>query len=167
MLSILKAISSDTINRSRRDITPGDAVDIRGEDEKDFLRRSQEKLDKLETVRESRLETYRFRKRIAWPAAIISALLCGYVYITFAFSFEFEDFLFFTMIVFGVFYGWATQPCRDYVRAYKDRILPGIARLFGDFSYSAEGCIDMAQMLPSKIVPAHHRYTSEDYFTGT
>ncbi len=66
----------------------------------------------------------------------------------------------------AMLWGWVTQPKRQYARAYKTKILPEVARLFGNFRYAPKGKIRMQVLKPSKIIPQHSKYTSEDYFEG-
>jgi hypothetical protein len=60
-----------------------------------------------------------------------------------------------------------SQPRRAYAKAYKQDILPQVAKRFGAFTYDADGEIPMYEMQPSKIIPCHTHYHSEDYFAGT
>ena len=71
-----------------------------------------------------------------------------------------------TAIVLAAIWGWVTQPKRQYAKAYKIKILPDIASLFGEFTYDVKGKIPMKIMKPSNIIPKHTNYYSEDLFSG-
>ncbi|MFP4097636.1 MAG: DUF3137 domain-containing protein [Alphaproteobacteria bacterium] len=142
--------------------------DARLSEEQDFLARAKEKLEALEALRKEKLEAFQFRKKIAVPVALVLLpflVLFDYVFLAFRF-FSDDTFSGITLLVLGGFYWWVTQPRRDYAKEYKVRILPSLAKLFGNFFYDVNGKIDMAQMEPSKIVPHHHKYDSEDCFKG-
>ena len=135
----------------------------------EFLKRSRSALDLLENVRLKKLKIYETRKRLAIPAALVLGPACMFVDYLLLFTRHFSsdnDAAGLTFLVMGALYAWVTQPKRDYAKAYKNEILPRIAALFGNFTYAANGKIDMARMNPSQIVPHHNRYSSEDYFTG-
>ena len=71
-----------------------------------------------------------------------------------------------TFLVLGLIYGWVTSPKRQYAKAYKVEILPKIAKFFGNLTYDHKGKTGMEEMQPSNIVPRHHKYSSEDHFSG-
>ncbi|MCB1782878.1 MAG: DUF3137 domain-containing protein [Alphaproteobacteria bacterium] len=155
----------------QRDIPEVSAAEI--EAESAFLADAQEKLDVLEELRLEKLDSYRFRKMVGLPAATIvtPVLAFGDYLLTlfhrvdhndgssagFAFLFLFLSFL----------YWWVTKPKREYAKVYKNWILPDLAKLFGNFSYDARGAIPLHVIQPSKILPRHDLYESEDYFEGT
>jgi hypothetical protein len=146
----------------------GEMRDVRTADDQEFLNRCRDELEELEKIRLVKLNIYEFRKKIGIPLAMIALPVCGFI-----------DFWLLriqvgndngiagiTFLVMGAIYAWVTSPRRQYANAYKEEILPDIARLFGDFQYSITGMIDMRSMWPSKIVPDHDNYDSEDYFRG-
>lgn len=127
------------------------------------------RLEQLETVRQSKLAVYLFRRRIAIPAAIVLTPVCtclDYMLIYWQRGND-NGFAGVTFILLAALYAWVAAPRHQYRLAYKKGILPKIAKLFGDLDYRADGKIPMAAMESSKIIPKHHRYKSEDYFFGT
>jgi Protein of unknown function (DUF3137) len=143
--------------------------DTRGADDAAFLEECKAQLDVLETFRQAKFKIYQFRRKIGIPAAMILTPALGYV-----------DYLLLwmqrgnddrgaglTALFLTILYRWVTQPKRDYAKEYKQKMLPGIAKLFGNFYYDLKGQIPVHTMTPSKIVPKHDRCESEDYFTGT
>ncbi len=144
-------------------------VKIRSQDDRDFLKHSEEALGNLEIIRLEKLRAYEARKKLGIPAAAILAPLCIYIdYFLLIWTSSGSDSggAGVTFIVLGLLYRWVTKPRREYAKSYKKEILPKIAKLFGDFRYNIKGKAPMNLMLPSKIVPRHDRYKSEDYFTG-
>ena len=142
--------------------------DERMAEEKDFLESARGKLEALELIRERKLVTFSFRKAIAIPAAVVLTPVLAYADYWLLMIQRGDDDsaagLSFAFI--GLLYWWVTQPRREYAKAYKRYILPSLARLFGNFSYNVDGRIPMCEMRPSKIVPHHDKYESEDYFAG-
>ena len=135
---------------------------------KSFLEKSRPQLKRLEGIRLEKLRVFELRKKMAKPIAFIMTPVLGLI-----------DFMLLmlqrgsddpaaglTIVGLGALWGWVTNPKRQYTRAYKTVILPDIARLFGDFKYDVKGKIPMDAMKPSKIVPSHTSYHSEDYFSG-
>lgn len=155
-------------HKSKTDDKPSeDLNDARKQDDKAFLKQCKEALDKLEMIRLAKLKVYQFRKKIGIPLAVILTPITGYIdyWLLFLQSGD-NDGVGLTLLMLGGIYWWVTQPKRQYAKEYKKKILPRIARLFGDFTYSADGRIEMKELKPSKIVPSHDRYSSEDYFRG-
>lgn len=134
-----------------------------------FLDKCRPKLKKLEEVRLEKLRTYTFRKKIAVPVGALLTPVLGFIdyWLLLLQRGSDDGAAGITIVGLGLLWGWVTQPKRQYARAYKKDILPDIAGLFGDFTYDVKGKIAMEAMKPSKIVPNHTRYTSEDFFTGT
>lgn len=142
--------------------------DLRSMDTDAFYQRVLPQLEKLEIVRNVKLASYHFRRRIGIPLAIVLTPICAAL-----------DFLLLlwqrgnddsgagiTFVVLGALYWWVTQPKREYAAAYKKDILPEIAKLFGNLRYVLNGKIPMAELEPSKIIPSHNRYQTDDYFIG-
>lgn len=126
------------------------------------------RLEQLEVVRQAKLAAYLFRRNIAIPLAALLTPPCAFLdWMLLRWQSGNEDGAAgVTVAVLGGLYYWVTQPKRQYAKAYKTDILPQIARLFGNLIYEAEGKIPLGVLEPSKIIPSHHRYSSEDYFTG-
>lgn len=133
-----------------------------------FLERCRPKLQELETVRLAKLKIYELRKKIAAPIAVVITPILGYIdWLLLLWQRSSDDSAAGVSVVgLGLLWGWVTSPKRQYAKAYKKDILPDIARLFGDFSYDVKGKIPMETMKPSKIIPNHTSYNSEDLFTG-
>lgn len=142
--------------------------DVRTASDEEFLKKSADALKALEEIRLEKLKIYQRRKKIAIPLAWVAAPFClisDYLLLIVQHASS-DSFAGVTILVMGAIYAWATHPRRQYAKAYKTEILPRIAGLFGNFTYSVDGKIDMNALMPSKIVPGHNRYSSEDYFTG-
>ena len=133
-----------------------------------FLARCRPKLDLLENLRLEKLAIFKRRKKLAVPLAGIMTPVLGFVdYMLVMWQNSNDDtFAGLTVVALGGLWGWVTSPKRQYARAYKSDILPEIAKLIGDFTYDVKGKIPMNELKPSKIIPNHTRYTSEDYFSG-
>ncbi len=138
------------------------------EDDEAFLARARPKLQILEGIRETNLGILNWRKAIAKPVAFVVTPILGFIdFWLIRIQAGSEDTLAGLSVLFlGSLWGWVTQPKRVYTKVYKKRILPEIAGLFGDFRYDIGGRVPMSEMKPSKIVPDHTDYSSEDYFTG-
>ncbi len=162
-----KHIQSEISKNFQPDFDPNEIVDLREQADKDFLEESKEALEHLEEVRLEKLKTFEKRKKIGIPAAAIAGPIAGYIdYLLLAWQSGDDSFAGLTFLVLGGLYAWVTKPRREYRKAYKSDILPRLAKLFGDFTYSIDASIDMIKMMPSKIVPHHDKYESEDYFSG-
>ncbi len=155
------------LKRDKRELP--EIKDIRDQDDLDFLEASKEQLERLEVIRKEKFKTYKFRKKIAIPAAFIVTPFTGYLdyMLLWLQSSNDDSAAGLTIAVIGGLYWWVTQPKRQYNKAYKQEVLPNLANLFGDFRYDVEGEIKLHKMWPSKILPNHDRYKSEDYFEGT
>ncbi len=152
--------------RKERNLPP--VSDERMAEEKDFLDQAKEQLEALEDVRMRKFQVFSFRKGIAIPAAVVITPALAFAdYWLLMFQRASDDGAAgLTFAFLGALYWWVTQPRRQYAKAYKREILPSLAKLFGNFSYDVDGKIPMHQMRPSKIVPWHDRYESEDFFAG-
>jgi len=133
-----------------------------------FLEKCRPKLLRLEQIRVDKLALYKFRKKIGAPMAAIMTPVLGFVdYWLLLLQRGSDDpgaGITFVGLVF--LWGWVSAPKRQYARAYKKEILPEIASLFGNFTYDVKGKIPMDVLKPSRIMPNHTRYVSEDYFEG-
>lgn len=133
-----------------------------------FLARCRPKLDQLENLRLEKLALYKFRKKLAMPIAAVMTPILGVVdYMLIMWQSSSDDtFAGLSLAALAGLWAWVAAPKRQYARAYKSDILPEIAKLIGDFTYNVKGKISMQDMTPSKIIPKHTSYTSEDYFSG-
>ncbi len=133
-----------------------------------FLEKCRPKLKILEDIRIEKLRVFEFRKKLAVPIGAVLTPLLGFTdYMLLLWQRGNDDSgAGITFVGLALLWGWVTNPKRQYANAYKKEILPDIARLFGDFSYDVKGKIPMASMKPSKIIPRHTNYTSEDLFSG-
>jgi len=134
-----------------------------------FLDQCRPKLKQLESFRLEKLRAFEFRKKIGIPIAAVMTPVLGYIdyWLLLLQRGSDDSAAGITLLGGAMIWGWVTHPKRQYTRAYKKDILPDIARLFGDFTYDMKGKIPMKAMKPSKIIPRHSTYTSEDYFSGT
>lgn len=146
-----------------------EVTDIRNEDDIAFLEESKESLMQLEDVRQVKLKTFHFRKKIGIALATVLLPILGYTdYWLMFLRRAGDDSGAGISLLFLVFlYRWVTSPKRQYAKTYKQVVLPKIAQLFGNFSYKSKGRISADKMKPSKIFPSFDRYKSEDYFIGT
>jgi hypothetical protein len=144
------------------------AGDVRAIDEDAFLEQSKPALEELEIIRLAKLKAYEFRKRIALPFVSLLTPAFGYLdYLLLWWQQGNDDSgAGVTFLFLGMVYWWVTGPQREYAKAYKLRILPRIASLFGPFTYQHDGKLDMAKLAPSRILPHYQRVKSEDYFKG-
>lgn len=147
---------------------PKEIQDIRTEDDERFLAQSEEQLNNLEILRKEKLQIYLFRKKIGIPVAFVLTPILGWIdyWLLWLQSSNDNEAAGLSIIFIGGLYAWITSPKRQYAKEYKQRILPAIAKLFGDFTYTVGGSIPIGSMEPSKILPRHDRYTSEDHFRG-
>lgn len=141
---------------------------LRETDDETFYKMVLPRLEELEVVRQAKLAVYLFRRRIGIPLATIITPPCLYLdWLLLRWQAGNDDSgAGITFVVTGALYWWVTQPKRQYAEAYKKDILPGIAKLFGNLAYTLNGKIPMEELEPSKIIPSHNRYHSEDHFTG-
>jgi hypothetical protein len=139
------------------------------ETNKAFLEKCRPKLAELETIRLAKLKAFQFRKKIGIPlGAVLTPFLGFFDYWLVLLQRGSDDTAAGISVAgLGALWWWVTSPKRQYSRAYKKDILPDIARLFGNFIYDVKGKIPMEAMKPSKIVPSHTQYKSEDFFSGT
>lgn len=147
---------------------PAEVDDLRGMSDQEFLAYSKKQLEDLEVLRLEKYAVYKKRKAIAWPAAAILGPLLGYVdyWLLWLQSSNDDGAAGLSVVFLGALYAWVTQPKRQYTSAYKVEILPALANLFGKFTYTSGGRIPVELMLPSKILPKHDKYDSEDHFIG-
>lgn len=144
--------------------------DTRSESDESFLAQCRERLQGLETIRQEKFRAYKLRKGLAVPAAVILTPFFGFVdhWLIFLQNNNGNNNVGGLSIAFlGALYAWVTSPKRQYAKAYKVEMLPSLAQLFGDFTYLVNGQIPVEAMRPSKIMPKHDRYETEDYFEGT
>lgn len=147
----------------------GEVCDFRGLSDEEFLSRAKPDLELLEKLRLLKYRVYQRRKKIAVPVCAVVLPITGYLdYLLLWLQRASDDGgAGLTILVAGLIYGWVTQPKREYSRGYKDKILPKLAKVFGEFIYQADGRIDMDKLKPSKIIPSFDNYKTEDYFKGT
>lgn len=147
----------------------GDIIDFRGMSDEEFLANAKPDLQLLEKLRRVKYKVYQRRKKIAIPVCAVVLPATGYIdYLLLWLQRSSDDSgAGLTILVAGLIYGWVTQPKREYARGYKEKILPKLAKVFGDFIYEASGKISMEKLKPSKIIPSFDNYKSEDYFKGT
>ena len=181
MLAQLGYFFDSTINRipflKSRDVDlgkstqtgSGEVTDFRGMSDEEFLSHAKPDLDLLEKLRRVKYRVYQRRKKIAIPVCAVLLPVTGYIdYLLLWLQRGSDDGIVgLSVLVAGLIYGWVTQPKREYARGYKEKILPKLAKIFGEFQYSIDSKIAMSLLKPSKIIPSFDRYKSEDYFKGT
>lgn len=163
MLGLIKVIAGDD--------TPTKEYVLRvaeSQDEKDFLETCKPELDTIEEFRLVKLRNYKLRKSIAIPVATLLTPILAYLdYWLIMLQRSSDDgFAGVTFFVIGAIYWWATQPRRQYAKEYKQKIMPRIIKLFGNFNYQIDGCLDLEALKPSGIFPSFTSKKSEDCFTG-
>jgi len=150
-----------------KDFNPRPATDNVLADET-FIEKCRPKLEHLENLRVEKLRVFKSRKKLATPIAALLTPLLGFIdyWLLLLQRWSDEPVAGVSLIGLGILWGWVTSPKRQYARAYKNDILPDIARLFGGFDYDVKGKIPMEAMEPSTIIPKHTSYYSEDLFSG-
>lgn len=134
----------------------------------DFMARCRPKLAVLEAIRVEKLAVFKRRKILAMPLVALFTPVFGFIdYWLLMLQRNNDDSgAGLTLVVLGALWFWVTRPKRQYAKAYKTKVLPEIAQLFGDFTYDVSGKIPMTVMKPSGIIPSHSHYHSEDHFVG-
>ena len=140
----------------------------KNETDEKFLNQVRPKLKVLENIRLDKLKIFGWRKKFSVPIAAVMTPVLGFIdYWLFLLQRGNDDMAIgVSAIGLALLWGWVTKPKRDYAKAYKTKILPAIAGLFGQFEYDMKGKIPMEAMKPSKIIPGHSSYNSEDLFSG-
>jgi len=124
-------------------------------------------LELIEEQRQGFLKKFNLRKKIGWPAGVVLTALCAPIDWLLLFPPDGDgNAVGVTAIALGLLYTWVTKPKREYVAAYKQKVMPRIARVVGDLFYDAAGGIPMEKIKPSKIVPSYDKVKTEDYFEG-
>lgn len=148
--------------------TANDQTNISTIGDSEFLEKCKPDLQMLEDLRLTKLKIYELRKKLAAPLAMIIAPALAYVdyWLLMLQSGSDDRGAGLSVAFLGALYWWVTKPKREYARAYKLQILPSLVKLFGNFTYDADGSVNMQSLKPSKILPSYDRHTSEDYFRG-
>ncbi len=155
------------LNKNKRELP--ELRDMSDEADLAFLEQSKPHLEALEEIRLAKFKSFSWRKKIAIPVAVALTPPLAYIDVWLMFLRGASDdgsVAGVSAVFIGALYWWVTQPRRQYAVAYKEKILPKLADLFGGFIYWIDGQIPMHKMIPSKIVPRHDKYETEDYFTG-
>lgn len=128
-------------------------------------------LEKVEGERLHHLQRFEWRKKIAWPIGAAITAVCGPIdyWLLFLMDRGSDDKTFagLTFIAVGILYRWVTSPKRDYIKCYKEKVMPHLARMACGLEYSAKDGIPMDRIKPSKIIPSYDKVESEDCFSGT
>ena len=142
--------------------------DLRDQDDQMFLKKQQPALEELESIRLQKLSSYIFRKKTSIPVAVFLTPAFSYLdYWLLMLQRGDDSFAGVTFLFLGALYWWITKPKREYCKAYKIKILPEIARLFGNLKYDHCGGLDIPMLTASRIIPSHDKVKSEDCFSGT
>ena len=138
------------------------------EEAESFRERSRVKLRELEDIRLNKLKSLEFRKKLAVPIGFVLTPILGFIDYWLILWQSGSDDTAAGVSIAGLagLWGWVSQPKRQYARAYKKEILPEVANLIGDLEYKVDGKIPMEDMKPSKIIPGHTSYGTEDLFFG-
>ncbi len=120
-------------------------------------------LEPLEQYRLEKLASKTWRKtwfiRLGWllwlPTLFLdlSILLSG-------------ELTYYTLIVLGGCAVWIFWPQVQYMQHYKEKLIPILLRVFGDFEYQKDGCIDLKALESFDVLPSFSRKTNEDYIRG-
>ncbi|WP_010321842.1 DUF3137 domain-containing protein [Marinobacterium stanieri] len=120
-------------------------------------------LEPLEQYRLEKLASKNWRKtwffRLGWllwvPALIldIATLVSG----------DLSLLTLFVLVGCGV---WVFWPHVQYMRRYKEKLLPVLLQAFGDYEYDESGCIDLKAVASFEILPSYSSKTSEDCIRG-
>jgi len=133
-------------------------------DTKKIRERLDQVFEDLESARVSHLEDRSRRRALAGliiPVGIAVGIWIGWVLLDADASSGFI-----MILIFATIY-WAQGPSRKYRKRFKSLVIPHIAKELGDFIFKADGGIDMHDLKPSKIIPNHMSYETEDYICGT
>ena len=136
--------------------------------DEEFLGEVRPKLEILEDIRRDKFKIFSLRKKMAMPIGAVMTPVLGFIdYWLVLLQRGNEDMLAgVTAVGLAGLWGWVTKPKRDYAKEYKTKLLPDIASIFGQFTYDVKGKLPMKAMKPSKIIPNHSSYRSEDLFEG-
>lgn len=130
----------------------------------------QKDLGDIEVERERLLQKFLWRKKIAWPFGALATALFGsadiYLIADKSAGGQHNPFIFIYIVIFAGVYHWVTAPRRDYIKSYKEKIMPRLARAVNGLTYNPKGCIPIESILPSKIIPSYDKVESEDGFEG-
>jgi len=120
-------------------------------------------LEPLERFRIEKLTTKKRRKKrfiwfgwIFWlPATMLdlAMLISG-------------NFTFYSAFVFAVLAAWVLHPQLQYMKHYKEKLVPVLLQAFGDFQYSKDGCIDLEAVKSFDIMPKFSTKTHDDKIQG-
>ena len=136
-------------------------------DDAAFLARLRPKLENAEKERLQRYDQYINRRKWAIGLFAVLAPFTGWVDYMLLLVWSSRDHhgAGLTVLLAGGLYTWVTAPKRVYARAYKNRILPDIAALFG-LSYDLGGGLPLGGLKATGILPSYDRMRSEDRFAG-
>ena len=140
---------------------------LKNQTSEEFLNSVSSELDALEHVRLDKLAAYNARKVMGKMAAIIGCPVTLLIDFFMFFGRGDDNAAGLTILFLGGLYYWVRGPVREYIKAYKKRIMPRIARTLGDLSYDPDGKLLVKGRKGTKIVPRYNRNQVEDYFTGT
>lgn len=125
-------------------------------------------LQEMEKLRQARLKAYEGRQTAGAIFATFAAPLCvlADIFISKVNTLNPDGMIIAVTpaMIFGVI-AWVREPKRQYIKAYKQDILPYIARLLGGLTYDPQGSIPIKTLKLSRILPSHTRYRAEDYFS--
>lgn len=138
------------------------------ETDEEFLKKCGPRLKELEDIRLKKLRSFERRRKLAIPLSAVLTPVLGFLdyWLLLLQRGNDDSAAGVTVIVLIALWAWVANPKREYAKAYKKEVLPEIAKLFGNFKYMLRGEIQMKYMQPSKIIPYHSSYKSEDCFSG-
>lgn len=122
------------------------------------------KLDAIEMQREAFHNEFKKRSRklhfVLIPIAIVISLLIVAAG---------GDGSYFSIILITFLAGscWAYKPALDYIHLYKQRVLPLIVTMYGDFTYSLKSRVTKEELKAWAIAPNFDYLKTEDYISGT
>lgn len=124
-------------------------------------------LRELELLRTQAIRAVKARSVTRLPAGIV-ILVVLYVMAQWNKGLDPLGMLFMAFVGAMIGEGWAVwKPDRDYTREYKARVLPQIARRFGDLTYRRASAGGIAMLRERGILPRHDSARVEDEIAGT
>lgn len=156
-------------NRKKAEKTePGIVYDLRQDIQNHSVKIAKEEFTLVESVRQEKLKSYEFRLKVAAVLVPVVTPFLGWLdWLLITMQQNSDDgFAGLTILFITAVWGWVNAPKRQYKKTYKRIFMPRIVQAFGNFKYDIKGRISSYLMSPSKILPAHDRYKSEDYFEG-
>lgn len=146
-----------------------DMAELKEQSESDFMKSIEPVLEELEHVRLDKLAAYEGRKVIGKIVAVIGTPFTAIIDFMLFFgrwSSGDDDGAGLTIVFLGALYYWVRGPVREYIKAYKQKLLPRLAKNLGNLDYDFEGKLLVKGMDATKVIPKYNRHDVEDHFSG-